>query len=330
MIEGKNVFFFGAGFSKAITSESKTLQELTEYVTELLMNENSTASFHYKNFVPDTYKDNIEVLMTYLSSALPYKRNEQRLQDKALYTNLTNKIADFFYSLKVDYGSSMENLKNVCRSIWDNDSTCITLNYDTILEFILREYIKNNASRNIEFYADDINYFYKCQLTHPLSLDGSINIINANSIISSAVVNVVKLHGSINWYTDNKTDTIFYYPKRNIKNKHLEPFIIPPVMDKMNFYNMPALDALWYQAYSALESAENIFIIGFSFPKTDISMHYLFKSALNNSTKDIYVVNIDKSLEFQEQYNNIFKGHSIHYELCCEKPLEKLNELFTQ
>ena len=58
-------------------------------------------------------------------------------------------------------------------------------------------------------------------------------------------------------------------------------------------------------------------------------MHYLFKSALNNSTKDIYVVNIDKSPEFQEQYNNIFKGHNINYELCCENSLEKLNELFT-
>lgn len=57
------------------------------------------------------------------------------------------------------------------------------------------------------------------------------------------------------------------------------PLIIPPVRHKRYDLYGPLFDDLWHQAQFALQRAEQIFIIGYSFPKTDIRSTELFNSA---------------------------------------------------
>ena len=93
-----SVFFLGAGFSKAICDFYPDLNDLSEDIaTNYSMSDDSLA-IHF-NTIPDDYKSNIEVLLTYLSSNLPYKTDVQVSMDEALYKDITKKIADKFHKM---------------------------------------------------------------------------------------------------------------------------------------------------------------------------------------------------------------------------------------
>ncbi|MBT4482708.1 MAG: hypothetical protein HOC71_03410 [Candidatus Latescibacteria bacterium] len=138
---------------------------------------------------------------------------------------------------------------------------------------------------------------------------------------------LMKLHGSINWGTCSKCKAIVpyylhtYFNGRNISanngkikitigselNKYdhcgeefpllPEPVIIPPCWDK--FYHSTKLSQVWKQAAKELSEAENIFIIGYSYPKTDAFFRYLYAlgSVGNSVINNFRVYNIDEKLE---------------------------------
>ena len=93
----------------------------------------------------------------------------------------------------------------------------------------------------------------------------------------------------------------------------LKPYIIPPVLDKNAFYNHIAIRSLWQQAEQLLKHADEIYIIGFSFPQTDLSVKYLFQSALRNSNSEIYVVNIESIEKLEQNYHFVFENKNIDY-----------------
>ncbi|HDZ5157561.1 TPA: hypothetical protein RTH57_001715, partial [Campylobacter jejuni] len=75
--------------------------------------------------------------------------------------------------------------------------------------------------------------------------------------------------------------------------------------------------------------AKNIYIYGFSFPLTDLSVVYLFKSALHLNKQDykIYVINTESNIEDKKKrYNEIFGEGKCNFSFCCSDNLEKLAE----
>ncbi|HED6595095.1 hypothetical protein [Campylobacter coli] len=62
----------------------------------------------------------------------------------------------------------------------------------------------------------------------------------------------------------------------------MQQLIIPPILDKTSNYNHIEMQSLWRKVFKAIQKAKNIYIYGFSFPITDLSVVYLFKSALQN------------------------------------------------
>jgi hypothetical protein len=91
-----------------------------------------------------------------------------------------------------------------------------------------------------------------------------------------------KLHGSI----DNDT-------------------IIPPTWAKVL---KPEIKQDWSDAHEILKKANEIRIIGFSFPNTDSHISYLFKSALieNENLKSIDVLCLDSHKLIKDKYHSIF------------------------
>jgi len=73
--------------------------------------------------------------------------------------------------------------------------------------------------------------------------------------------------------------------------------------------------------------SEEINIIGFSFPKTDISMIYLLQTALNrNKNVKINIINIESKQEAQRKYSEILpdKVNIINFDFCgIDFPLKK-------
>ncbi len=111
-----------------------------------------------------------------------------------------------------------------------------------------------------------------------------------------------KLHGSVNWMAGGGFDSWqgeIYLVDRDRegwitgRNKRdLYPLLIPPVLDKSGFYVTPGIRYQWRYAADHIKKASRIFIIGYSFPETDLaSLFFINESIALNSVSEFVVVN---------------------------------------
>lgn len=85
-MSGDDIFFFGAGFSKSLNNYYPTLAELSKYfLAHNLIEQNE-----------EVYKDNLEQLLTYLITPLPFKTREENLENEASYIKKIKKLENIF------------------------------------------------------------------------------------------------------------------------------------------------------------------------------------------------------------------------------------------
>lgn len=321
---GRDIFFFGSGFSKSLISNYPTLKELSQFIKNKLCYEKDSVQQHFNKEVPSKFHDNIETLLTYLSSNLPYKTEVQISADVALYRDITSKLADHFYSLKNDYPINNDSkIQTFAKYILDRKCTCITLNYDLVLEELLyknttQEYQNANKNYSIFYKMPIIDLCNRIPVRHACFASGETDFHRTK------MPNIIKLHGSINWLSTGMTNTDLLYSEMENEDNYLKSdlttFIVPPVLDKQNQYNNIILRTLWKQAFSAIKNARNIYIYGFSFPETDYSIKFLFESALrSNHNFKVYVINTKDSLnEIQSRYCDIFGMSNCDFSCCTD------------
>lgn len=337
MCDNNKVFFLGAGFSIAVanncvTNEKKypSLEELTGRIFNQF---SKTSLYTHLNEISPKYKQNIEFLLTYLSSDMPWKTAQMSYLDKALYFEVVNKISQYFNILEKECCYDFSKFNNFCKYIINNKITTITLNYDTLLEQMLFSQMPEGYQK-----ANDYRGFYKqpiVGLSSRLS-DASFGLKSwHNDYKWKELPSIHKLHGSTNWLwsANNPSDTIYCSSKNDDENlkKDLSEYIIPPILDKTNFYNHNILKSIWTDAHRCLQEADEIYIIGFSFPVTDLSVKFLFNSVMQNKKPKIYVINTKEALNprnnktyIKDRYNDIFGiNNKIDYSYCCENALEK-------
>ncbi len=140
------------------------------------------------------------------------------------------------------------------------------------------------------------------------------------------IATYLKLHGSLNWgkCTNEKCGEInpyrdfqstSYKPGKQYttlpvmdalkkqKCKHCgepleeDPFIVPPTWNKAAFHEQ--IETVWKRAALELKDAENIFVLGYSFPETDMFFRYLFALGVDMRTilRGFYVYNPDPNVE---------------------------------
>ena len=314
------VFFLGAGFSKAIDEQYPTLAELTERITVEF--EKDSINAHYKE-ITSQYKDNIENLLTYLSTDLPWKTERQKALNKALYIDITEKIQNHFGGLNDN--EECETYQPLFDFIRGNQIPCITLNYDLLLEKYLYSRMDNSYQVNNKTYKG----YYKIPIESLNSRTGNsgFGFISANTdTFGKKLSPVLKLHGSINWlWTGSNLGDTIYCQNINksedlLLSEGLVPYIVPPVLDKSSFYNNNVLKSIWRQASSYLKNANEIYIIGFSFPQTDLAIKYLFQSSVQPEAK-IYIINTNQTVKIR--YEKIFGKDSVIDTYCCADALSK-------
>jgi len=167
---------------------------------------------------------------------------------------------------------------------------------------ILKEQI---SGRNKEHPTSIITFNYDFAIDHALYVDrlGPDYHLSAHSTFEGAI-SLLKLNGSLNWGSSIDHNQIIpfdlksYFSKYNFNRifsdttevtmsigSHLydkreelkitgEPVIVPPTWNKSHYHS--ELTNVWEEAANKLEEAENIFVMGFSLPETDIFFKHLY------------------------------------------------------
>lgn len=317
----ERVFFLGAGFSKAIDQTFYLLPELSQYISERMCNTqppiNRTHLPELFNKIPFILRQNIEDLLVYLFSDAPWKDMAGKSADLALFYEVIDEISNYFLNK-----ASSPSIINA--SLWNDFSkkirdskeySFISLNYDTLVENIL---YKDYSECGTDLYG------------YPF-----VNINNRSRGIfteksekkSIYPVKLIKLHGSANWFYagSSTSDIIYYFPwSQECKNEYrigLTPFIVPPIADKSHFYNHIILQHLWKRAFFDIAIAQEIYIIGYSFPQSDLAIRQLFQLSFDTfipGSTTVYVVNKATENDLRINYDTVFGKDNPHinYDYC--------------
>jgi hypothetical protein len=291
-----DVFILGAGFSKALSREMPVTSDLWDDIA------NDPACPGLLSV--DLWEKDLEMVLTYLSQAHPWLPEKETLRNRAAFLDLSSAIEKHL----------SKRLRNAVQDIANNDARwiqrlfrrwhssqarVITLNYDTLVE-IISGYLSDGQTsvklKTCDFYPVDMK---------TLVMDGG----SANR---SSTFRLFKLHGSINWfysghrhsasedvcaavydggllgYFDNK----LHWQYQQLRHK--VPLLIPPVLDKALYFENFLLRSTWEEALQALREADRIFCLGYSLPKSDITMRFFLQGERKRNIP-FKVVNLDTS-----------------------------------
>ena len=294
-----------------------TVTELAEYIKSKI------------NLIPGDYEvykslvDDPENLLSYLYQPMPWKKDEESLIDKAAFINITTMITNYIKEceeLSIKNGIPEWSFRFV-EYLHRNSLTIATLNYDTLIERISRPLmvLDENEERDI-----DTSNFYRMPL---MKISGRTNFLWGIEWYETYLL--LRLHGSINWYFygDEALNGQQVYdvpvesdsPITDIQNEtsnliDLVPLIIPPVSEKTAFYRTKLVRSLWSVFRESIEKAKEIYMIGYSIPKTDLTMRMFLSSFGCKNKPVIYIVNNatgKASEELLNNYRGVFSGCTI-------------------
>jgi hypothetical protein len=166
----------------------------------------------------------------------------------------------------------------------DPKDTIISFNYDCVIDDSLRRCATGRWSARYGYGFPNPS---RVRGHEPWDAESAPDEINRS-------VNLLKLHGSINWFPlpETKTGTIKLRqkPYKQIGSKDYE--IVPPENVK-RIQVKPVFQSLWANAELALRRAHVLTFIGFSFTPTDLHVDALFRIALagNKQLKRVVIVN---------------------------------------
>ncbi len=170
-------------------------------------------------------------------------------------------------------------LATLC-AIWHKDAaTVISFNYDTLVEHAVNHHLLFDWAAFKRAAADDMIDRLPALPPGPARL-GSGEM--------PRTARLLKLHGSTAWFASPNDRTGASLARRVVQSgwgfgEVLEPgerrrefagrspFIVPPASAKSGFYDNPVLRQLWQDAGDALASTDEIHLVGYSLPATDLT-----------------------------------------------------------
>jgi hypothetical protein len=153
--------------------------------------------------------------------------------------------------------------------------------------------------------------------------------VGGEGLLSGAVgrFRMLKLHGSISWYVfsaftgpvspvydadfcrgwamgqDTEAELL-----RRVSGR--SPLIVPPVLGKDPYLNLPELRAQWLQAEMALRLAERVFVLGCQLPPTDLPMRFL----LDRSPDDCTIIPVNTRADVANRMVSELKPRPINHD----------------
>jgi hypothetical protein len=208
----------------------------------------------------------------------------------------------------------------------------ITFNQDINIERILNYMQSRKKWQHLELF--NFPLCYDLDMTG-LAVTGPTE--NANCFTESdnmpVKIKILKLHGSLNWYSAHDTDEfnpeMFFDPNRTLqitsgkiirhnmkyKNKNKPytlPVIIPPVNNKSSImHNQVKL--IWQKAEQKLQKATHVIFWGYSLPDLDFESRNLFVRNISENKGIRKVVVIDPNSSVVKKYIDILGLEDVRY-----------------
>jgi len=319
----KKIFVIGAGFTRAFLPKAPLLTD--DLYADLLAKKfeafpHATSILESERSKNHNREINIERLMTRLDGLMPYDFEEGANEELGLLLSEVKRC--FVRRLDEAKNGPLHNaeLAAFARYCVENKITCITFNYDDVLDKALWEVERAVHGASPPYWHPDGGYGFFCK-------PSVICVRNVDVFMDPASNLLLKLHGSMNWrilrgHTQPyAVDAVVHdepwlppimaheYDLKSIA-KHLEsePFIVPPVLIKSALVEQPILRVVWSLAYAAMSRAEEVIFVGYSLPLTDIAASFLFGEGLQNCpVSQIRVVNLAEEEAAKETLRDAYR-----------------------
>lgn len=322
----KKVFVLGAGFTKSFALEMPLMRD--NYSSEIDAILKRLGNYKQVRTLLKAAQEegadgliDVERLFTRLEAGMPYDIEEGVHHELALCLSELKKA--FFHRIETAKATadhdSLRIFADHCVAI---SSTCITFNYDDLLdEAIWKSALRRSKGNPYKFWGPDGGYGFFCRpSTSCIQSEGGRHVDVTD-------IAILKLHGSLNWRIRRgftppyPVDAVVHHEKwfepevsgkllgversriETLILNHLQsdPFIVPPILAKTSLVEQSILRLVWDHAYRALAAAEEIIFIGYSMPITDIAAGFLFTEPLVSTQPSILVINLcDNSVKQSE------------------------------
>lgn len=269
------VFVLGAGFSKAISPAMPLMADLGGAVAEALKDRQMPAA-------RPSAGDDVEVWLSYALEDQPFLSSEQNLLNRAAAQAAIDALRNFVVQRQgeAEHDGIPEWLDNLV-TIWHGlRSDVVTLNWDTVIE---------DVTDSLGLWS--LGYPTSPSDVTPISSDDVFGRVPRLAPGSAAggppgrtTFRLWKLHGSVDWFWsegDPHGETVVRRPHNRpvvgdtagIAGK--TPFFAAPTASKVLHYGNQIIRHIWRGARSALESADEVVVIGYSLPLTDLTVRAL-------------------------------------------------------
>jgi hypothetical protein len=260
----KKLYILGSGFTKAFSKKSPVINDIFNGIKDNSVLEKIN---YYKSI---GIVNNEEISSLILDDLYDFDHKDI-INKKMISYSFLNEIVSNFIGLKADEPEFFKKLISDKFKSNNNDTIYIaTFNYDTL----------------IEDYSEHVNYLIPIN-SNPYE-DITYEVMYANY---DKPINILKLHGSINWYNNNIINTNImdtYFVKKNDKSRmYIEktslPVLVPFVFNKSHFMNGDLFKTIWRKMDMILNEVDEIECIGYGFPKTDFQIFptlYEFKDKI--------------------------------------------------
>lgn len=293
---GRPVYVLGAGFTKAFLPTAPLLVDL--YPLDDLLSRFSPQNSPLTNGVLQQARMSdgrvdLERLMTRLQGGMPYDDAQGETGELGL---LLRDVKRLFQRVLEDARKAespdAKVLHAFARHCLEREANIITFNYDDLLdEALFTEGSPTSLDDTREWHPNG-SYGFFCRPAYELVGDIGASPERGPSTL-------LKLHGSLNWRikrgstSPHVMDAFVHYetwvPPEDPSLAHsvfldrhveLEPFIVPPTLNKTDMMREPLINSLWESAFEALRHSQSVTFVGYSMPFTDVAATSLFREAI--------------------------------------------------
>lgn len=261
-------FIIGAGFSKAASDSMPLIDELGHLAYGTLR----TQGVHPPKW-PSVA--NFEAWLSRMAEDQPDLDHAENLSNRSLFVRASEAIADVMAQRQGEIKGAPDWLFRLVTVLHCVRATVITFNYDNLIEQVVdvHQLWDMDAGGRVQSpnVLDHLPPFAPAAATTETRRD---------------TFRLLKLHGSLNWWwsegdttgaTVNRWHTPQFGqddgPTNEERHRHLpgrSRFIVPPTATKSTYYTNPLTRELWREAALAINQANELFVVGYSLPLTDI------------------------------------------------------------